>query len=141
MRTHRVSPLAPILGALLFVLLSRAVLFDVRMVRGSSMFPTLVSGQLVIVNRAAYGLRVPILQRYALLWRMPHENELIVVKSPIENRFLIKRCTAATDSMLYILGDNPDQSVDSRLFGMVSVHRVAGRAIPLGIVFQRRNDG
>jgi signal peptidase I len=131
MRIARVSPLAPIAGALALVLAGKLLVLDVRVVEGVSMAPTLSPGQLVLVWRAAYGIRVPGVNRYILRWRAPRPPELLVVRSPVEQRWLVKRCVASTEAGVTVRGDNAEQSVDSRHFGSVAIDWVAGRAMPL----------
>jgi len=101
-------------------------------VLGPSMEPTLRDGDRVLVD-----LRT-------LRGRLPRPGDIVVVSWPGDEN-LVKRVARephpgsdpypasplATDSQLepafVVLGDNPDQSRDSRVFGRVPLHRVRGR--------------
>lgn len=110
-------------------------------VDGPSMAPALEEGDRVLVNL------------YTLRGRLPRTGEIVVLSGPGEID-LVKRVarepypgetpypapTLATDSPLEpsftVLGDNRDQSLDSRTFGRVPRHRILGSVVwrywPLG---------
>lgn len=50
-----------------------------------------------------------------------------VVVAKIGNRHYIKRVSKSFRDKYYLLGDNPEHSVDSRSFGWVERERVVGR--------------
>ena len=80
-------------------------------VDGPSMAPTLRQGE-----------RATALRR----WRRVRVGDVVVVVDPRDpERWLIKRCVARTRGLLDLRGDNPDQSTDSRHFGMVPASSVA----------------
>jgi signal peptidase I len=93
------------------------------------MAPTLLPGDRLYVDRAAYRDRPPA------------RGDLVVVRDPSDpRRFLVKRVSflagetpspeypAVPPGSIYVLGDNPSLSRDSRAFGPVPLDLVVGRA-------------
>jgi signal peptidase I len=68
-----------VLGAVIFG--TRARLVDIARVTGASMEPTLNPGDRLVVNKVAYGLRLP-LSRRALRAKPPRRGDLIVFPNP-----------------------------------------------------------
>jgi signal peptidase I len=86
-------------------------------VEGSSMAPTLGHGDRVIVDRWTY--------RH----RRPRSGEVVLVAGP-RGLAWVKRVAEVRDARgaeLWLLGDNPSMSLDSRRIGSVAVETVAGR--------------
>jgi signal peptidase I len=82
-----------------------------RRVKGDGMYPTLEKGQLVLIRRR------PILK----------VNDIIVfVHNGAEK---VKRITGIEGDFLYVVGDNPRYSTDSRHYGYVSRNAVIGTVI------------
>jgi signal peptidase I len=115
-------------------------------VRGSSMAPTLSDGDLVLVRRAALAA---VRRGDVVVVASPHGGEPPGRRPPLmrERHWIVKRATAlpgepipGADSgdrvppgSLYLLGDNPAASCDSRGFGCVAADRVLGIMVrPLG---------
>lgn len=73
----------------------------IRRVAGSSMLPTLKEGQLVI------GWRIS----------QPAKKQIVIAKQ--NGREVIKRIAEIDGDNIYLLGDNLQQSTDSRNFGPV----------------------
>ena len=91
-------------------------------VEGASMQPTYFHGEHVIVDRRAYRRRPPA------------PGDVVVLHDPEEpERHLVKRVvTPPPDASrprdaVYVLGDNPEDSRDSRDFGPVPVALIVGR--------------
>ena len=98
-------------------------------VYGSSMAPTLQPGQLVFVNAYAYAIRAP------------HRGE-VVAATPLalNGKALVKRLVGLPRDQVeigghrwqlgpdqfFLLGDQPDESMDSRQFGPVSREELVG---------------
>jgi len=59
-------------------------------VRGPSMVPSYADGQVLFVNRLAYGLQEPIIGDYLWIWKAPVLGDPVVVKRP-EGTWVVKR--------------------------------------------------
>lgn len=82
-------------------------------VEGPSMLPALSPGERLVVHRT----------------RRVRNGDIVVVIDPEdETRTLIKRVTAVTSDVVYVLGDNRQASRDSADFGPVERALVVGRA-------------
>jgi signal peptidase I len=76
----------------LFVVIPvRSVLADWNWVPTGSMNPTILEGDLVYVNKAAYDLRVPLTRHRLARWSAPQSGDIVVFFSPEDNIRLVKR--------------------------------------------------
>ncbi len=82
---------ASFLGALV---IARASLADHYQVPSGSMEPTVAVGDHVLVNKAAYGLRVPFTEHYLGGARVPTRGDVVVLDSPESGIVLLKRVVA-----------------------------------------------
>ena len=80
------------------------------------MQPTISDGQIVLLNRWAY------------LFRQPRAGEVVVFKK--SSRLFCKRVKSANqiNNEYALEGDNPEDSLDSRKFGPVTLEQILGRA-------------
>lgn len=85
-----------------------------RRVVGISMTPTLYPGQVVYIRRWFY---------------KPQINDIVMVRHGGLEK--IKRVTRIEAGGLYITGDNPQASTDSRQFGLVPLQSVLGKVIQI----------
>lgn len=69
----------------------RSAVIDYNPVPSGSMNPTILEGDVVWVNKLAYGLRVPLTQVYATRWAEPRRGDIVVVLSPADGTRLVKR--------------------------------------------------
>jgi signal peptidase I len=129
-----------------FLVMARLFIIDVALVDGRSMLPGLGSGDVVLVFKAAYGLRSPA-GGYLLLWGRPRNRDIVAAVRPDTGALLVKRVwiegadaagladapspPPVADSLFLLLGDNKYESVDSRAFGPVPMSNILGRAFPL----------
>jgi nickel-type superoxide dismutase maturation protease len=90
-------------------------LFEVAVVAGASMQPHLYEGDCVLVRR---GHRARVGD--VVLVRRPDRPDLLVVKRVRE---------VLSDGRLWLAGDNPAASDDSRVFGAVTADDVVGRVL------------
>ncbi|MEI9914356.1 MAG: S24 family peptidase [Candidatus Saccharibacteria bacterium] len=90
--------------------LKKPRLLVVRRVVGSSMLPTLKPGQIVI------GIRPRII-----------EGRLVIAVH--KDKEIVKRLTKIDGNKIYIIGDNPDQSSDSRNFGWINKNQLLASVI------------
>lgn len=108
------------LGAGVAALASARRWLDFVEAQGSSMAPTLLPGDWLLVERRTYEQRAP------------RVGEIVLAADPRDpGRELIKRVAVfdqATDR-LDLRGDAPDASTDSRTFGAVAVSQVRWRVV------------
>jgi nickel-type superoxide dismutase maturation protease len=88
-------------------------------VDGPSMEPAYRPGDRLLVNRLAY------------VRRAPRIGDVIVLRDPLDRRrLLLKRVAREPDAVgrIYVLGDNADESRDSRHFDAVERSLIVGKA-------------
>jgi signal peptidase I len=73
------------------LLAARSSLANHYHVPTGSMLPTIEIGDRIVVNKAAYGLRVPFTSTYATRFAGPALGDVVVLDSPIEDKVLVKR--------------------------------------------------
>lgn len=56
-------------------------------------------------------------------------GEIVIVRSPQDDRILIKRIEKISNGSLFLVGDNEGMSVDSRQFGWVDEGNVMGKLV------------
>ncbi|MBT8059542.1 MAG: signal peptidase I [Gammaproteobacteria bacterium] len=77
---------------LLIVLLFRSFLFEPFKIPSGSMIPTLLIGDFIVVNKYAYGLRLPVLNTKVLSVGEPERGDVVVFRYPVDHRVnFIKR--------------------------------------------------
>ncbi len=69
----------------------KSSLADFNWVPTGSMNPTILEGDFVFVNKAAYGLRVPLTLQRMAQWSDPQRGDIIICFSPEDDVRLIKR--------------------------------------------------
>jgi signal peptidase I len=111
----------------------KSFVIDIMLVEGASMEPALMSGQAVMVNRLAYGIRVPFQakdgNRYLVRWNIPLENDIVVFWTPL-GELAVKRISALLPGERFIArGDNSLQSYDSRAYGPASLNDIVGKVL------------
>jgi len=126
-----------ILGALAAALALKIFLFDIMIAEGRSMTPAIAPGAPLLVFRLAYGLRLPGAPAYLLRWALPREGDIVVFYTPL-GELAVKRCGPVAagrspDGRLTAdftaLGDNRDQSYDSRAYGPVPADNIVGKVV------------
>lgn len=139
-RTRRLWLRWVLLGILAMLVL-REMTFDINRVPSASMLPTLQIGDRVVVNRLAYGLRVPFSTSFCINWSRPRRFDVVVFYPPGYNRLFVKRIVglpgetvevqggevSVPQGCYFVLGDFHEGSKDSRDFGCVPVSRIVGR--------------
>lgn len=77
---------------IVFVVLPvKSSLADFNWVPSGSMKPTILEGDFVFVNKAAYDLRIPLTLRRLATWADPQRGDIVICFSPDEGTRLIKR--------------------------------------------------
>lgn len=101
-----------VLLTIVICLLLLQVIFGVTIVEGDSMQPTISDGSIVIFER----------------WKQARkEGDVVIVK--MDEGQIIKRIDEIEEDQVYLLGDNLEESVDSRTFGSVDQSRVVGKVV------------
>ena len=161
----------PIVIAILIALFIRAFIVQAFKIPSSSMEPTLLVGDHILVNKFIYGIRIPYTNIKFFQYKKPGRGDIIVFIFPkdrskdfikrviglegekveiINNKIYVNdklmndpwgRFTLARPSLedfgpikipeglLFVMGDNRDNSQDSRFWGFVNVNNdVIGRA-------------
>ena len=85
---------APVLLALVLVTAARSSLADHYYVPSGSMENTLFAGDRVVVDKTAYGLRIPYTKIDVIEGAHPKPGEVAVFDSPVDGILLIKRIVA-----------------------------------------------
>jgi signal peptidase I len=101
---------------LLLVLLFRSFLFEPFKIPSGSMIPTLLIGDFIVVNKFAYGLRLPVVNRKILPIGEPRRGDVVVFRYPVDPRVnFIKRTVGLPgdtityrDKQLFINGEPVD---------------------------------
>lgn len=86
-------------------------------VTGTSMQPLLQPGEEILINPYAYKKD------------LPQINDLVIATHPDKKDLeIVKRISYITeDGNLFLLGDNPNYSTDSRSFGTISLENIIGK--------------
>ena len=94
--------LVSVLGASAIVLVARGSLADHYAVPSGSMEPTVQVGDQICVNKMAYGLRVPVSQRYLVRGTDPARGDVVVLSSPSDGEVLLKRVVAVPGDLVEV---------------------------------------
>lgn len=88
---------------LLFVFVLRSFVIEPFRIPSGSMLPTLQSGDLILVNKFTYGIRLPIVDRKIVPLGSPQRGDVIVFRYPVEPSIdYIKRVVGVPgDEILY----------------------------------------
>jgi signal peptidase I len=183
----------------------RSVLADWNDVPTGSMKPTIQEGDRVVVNKLAYGLKVPFTTIDIVKWGDPKRGDIVVLFSPVDGVRLVKRVVAlpgdkvemrenqlfvngqlakqspiavvtsddvgsayvldedlmghnhrmmvtpdipavrsfgpntVPEGHYFVLGDNRDNSNDSRFIGFIERRRIVGKAVAVAFSLDRKN--
>jgi len=88
---------------LLIVLLFRSFLFEPFKIPSGSMIPTLLIGDFILVNKFAYGLRLPVLNSKFMDVGEPKRGDVVVFRYPVDPKInFIKRLVGMPgDTVVY----------------------------------------
>ncbi len=108
---------------LLIVLVLRSFLLEPFQIPTGSMIPTLEVGDFILVNKYAYGVRLPVIGTKILDVDDPQRGEIMVFIPPHENKYYVKRVIGLPgdtvryeNKTLYINGEEvPKQYVENIL--------------------------
>jgi signal peptidase I len=101
---------------LLIVLVLRSFLIEPFQIPTGSMIPTLQVGDFILVNKYAYGVRLPVIGTKIIDVADPQRGEVMVFIPPHENKYYIKRVIGLPgdtiryeDKTLYVNGEAVDK--------------------------------
>ena len=92
----------PSLVLISLMLVARSTLADHYYVPSGSMEYSLIPGDHVVVNKSAYGLRVPFTNQVVALQENPQRGEVVIFDSPENGVRLIKRVVAIGGDMVAV---------------------------------------
>ncbi|MDR2536600.1 MAG: signal peptidase I [Treponema sp.] len=122
-----------ILGAFCIAVFMKLFLFDFMIAEGSSMSPTIQPGTVIVVDKIAYGLRLPWAETYLLRWSLPKQGDVVIFYT-LEGEIAVKRCAEVIEAHTFMaLGDNSLQSYDSRSYGPIPLSNIIGKVLGIGI--------
>jgi signal peptidase I len=114
---------------LLIVLVLRSFLVEPFQIPTGSMIPTLEVGDFILVNKFAYGVRLPVIGTKIMDVDTPERGEVMVFIPPHENKYYIKRVIGLPgdsiryeDKNLYINGE----LIDKEYVGQITVDTSVG---------------
>jgi signal peptidase I len=90
-----------ILLPVFILILIKLFFLDIMRIDGRSMEPVFREEEVIFINRAAYGLRIP-RNGYIFLWAKPEKNDIVVFRSPADNRIAVKRCIGSSGDIIRI---------------------------------------
>ncbi|MCL2175330.1 MAG: signal peptidase I [Treponema sp.] len=127
--------LKPVFLALVIALVLKLFLFDLIIAQGHSMEPAIKNGDVLVVSRLRYGMRLPFQKDYIFHWALPKTGEVVIFYTP-SGEIAVKRCTDLIDgaqqkqrARFYAVGDNSLDSFDSRSYGSVPVKNIIGKVL------------
>jgi signal peptidase I len=83
---------------------AKSSLADHYYVPSGSMLPTVHVDDRVLVNKLAYGLRVPIVDNYLVTFGGPARGDVVVLNSPEDGKVLLKRVVAVAGDEVHVAG-------------------------------------
>lgn len=102
----------PSVFLIMLLLVARSTLADHYHVPSGSMENALLPGDHVLVNKMAYGLRVPFTDQVFALRKQPERGEVVILNSPDDGVRLIKRVVAVGGDRVSLL--NGRLTINSR---------------------------
>jgi signal peptidase I len=103
--------------------------FDFIIAQGHSMEPVIKNGNVLVISRLRYGLRLPWQQNYLIRWAQPKPGEIVIFYTPA-GEIAVKRITHLTEwGNFYAEGDNSLTSYDSRSYGFIPVDNIIGKVL------------
>ena len=111
---------AGLFPVILIVFLLRSFLFDPFKIPSGSMVPTLRVGDLILVNKFHYGVRLPVINRKIVANNNPQRGDVVVFRYPVDTRLdYIKRGVGLPgDEIVYA---NQRLTVNGRLLDTVAL--------------------
>ncbi len=112
-----VESTAPFFPVLLIVLVLRSFIVEPFQIPSGSMIPTLKIGDFILVNKFAYGLRLPVSGTKVVSLGEPERGDVMVFFPPNDKRYFIKRVVGLAgdeiriiNNVLFVNGEKMPQS-------------------------------
>jgi len=119
------------LPVLLIVLVLRSFLVEPFQIPSSSMVPTLLVGDYILVNKYAYGIRLPVLNTKVIDIGEPQRGDVMVFFPPNDHRYFIKRVIGLPgdhivyrDKVLYVNGEEMPQTLIAQLPPLAPTYQI-----------------
>jgi len=109
--------IAPIIIGFFIGILIKLFVFDIVIVSGNSMQPTIKNGETLFINKLAYGLKNPFKSSLIFQWATPQKDDIVIFMH--NNRQVVKRCCGVSNEVL-------EYSVDSGY-----ILSIEGKSYPL----------
>ncbi len=97
--------LRPLAVSAAIVLPVKSALADLNWVPTGSMKPTILEGDMIVVNKLAYDLKIPFSLTRLAQWSDPQKGDIVVLFSPEDGMRLVKRVVAGPGDTLAMKGD------------------------------------
>ena len=120
-------------GLLLFLSLMfvfRSAVADWNFVPSGSMYPTLLVGDEIFVNKLAYDLKVPFTTKHITRWADPQRGDIVVLYSPEDGTRLVKRVVGVPGDLIAMIDNH-----------LIINGRPASYAVAQGYVAQQTEPG
>jgi signal peptidase I len=101
-RKKLLRDVATLAALVLVILAARSSLADHYYVPSGSMLPTIDLGDRILVNKLAYGFRVPFSNWYLVESEGPQPGDVVICESPEDGEVLIKRVIAVPGDIVEI---------------------------------------
>lgn len=127
------SPALTLILVVVAAFLVRTFILDAAVVEGKSMLPHYRNGRVVLIFKAAYGIR-GVGGKYLVCWKHPPRGDVVAAVRPNSREIVIKRIGEIRgdggSSEYFLIGDNGIESIDSRDFGLVTLNAIIGKVVP-----------
>ena len=100
-----VESTAPFFPVLLIVLVLRSFIVEPFQIPSGSMIPTLKIGDFILVNKFAYGLRLPVTGTKVVSLGEPERGDVMVFFPPKDKRYFIKRVVGLAGDEIHIINN------------------------------------
>lgn len=104
MKQTRRFPLVPLFLCALVLWTVQGLGLTFVKVQGPSMVPSYADGQVLFVNRLAYGLQGPIIGDYLWIWKAPNLDDPVVIRRPEAGVWVVKRIAGLPGMELRVSG-------------------------------------
>jgi signal peptidase I len=144
--------------AVILALFIRTFVVQAFKIPSGSMKPTLLVGDHILVNKFIYGIKIPFTDKTLIHLGKPKREDVVVFKYPLDtHKDYIKRVIGLPGDKielankqlrinvpahhLFVMGDNRDESSDSRVWGFVPYAYLRGKAFLIYWSWDREHFG